>query len=202
MTPGIVFSGDRRAPRVSVDGYSIAGVVHDARVPWPRCSPGREPDPRGSRPGPRSEAGRAIISVSILRGGADEPRPVHRQDARVLPGRGLRPALQWAHFDDIPFTPLARSAGRSPSAAWALVTTSEMARPRARRPSSPTIPTTDVPVYSLPTDTPVEQLYSRKAAYDRYATTLDDVDSYLPLDPPPPLRRRGADRRAWRPASR
>ena len=25
------------------------------------------------------------------------------------------------------------------------------------------------------------ELYSRKSAYDRYATTLDDVDSYLPL---------------------
>ena len=36
-------------------------------------------------------------------------------------------------------------------------------------------------VYSLPTDIPVDELYSRKSAYDRYATTLDDVDSYLPL---------------------
>jgi hypothetical protein len=36
-------------------------------------------------------------------------------------------------------------------------------------------------VYALPTDVPVEELYSRKEAYDRYATTLDDVDSYLPL---------------------
>jgi hypothetical protein len=27
----------------------------------------------------------------------------------------------------------------------------------------------------------VDHLYSRKSAYDRYATTLDDVDSYLPL---------------------
>jgi hypothetical protein len=36
-------------------------------------------------------------------------------------------------------------------------------------------------VYSLPTDVPVEELHSRKAGYDRHATTLDDVDSYLPL---------------------
>jgi hypothetical protein len=35
--------------------------------------------------------------------------------------------------------------------------------------------------YWLPSDTPVDTLYSRKTAYDRYATTLDDVDSYLPL---------------------
>jgi len=58
-----------------------------------------------------------------------------------------------------------------------VVTTSEMARRDAEAGS-------DDPrrlVYSLPTDLPVDQLYSRKAAYDRYATSLDDVDSYLPL---------------------
>jgi hypothetical protein len=37
------------------------------------------------------------------------------------------------------------------------------------------------PGYSLPMDTPPTLLYSRKASYDRYATTLDDVDAYLPL---------------------
>ncbi len=37
------------------------------------------------------------------------------------------------------------------------------------------------PMYSLPTGTPTTELYSRKAAYDRHATTLDDVDAYLPL---------------------
>ena len=26
-----------------------------------------------------------------------------------------------------------------------------------------------------------DRLYSKKASYDRYATSLDDVDSYLPL---------------------
>ena len=36
-------------------------------------------------------------------------------------------------------------------------------------------------MYALPIDIPVEDLYRRKAAYDRYATILDDVDSYLPL---------------------
>jgi D-proline reductase (dithiol) PrdB len=36
-------------------------------------------------------------------------------------------------------------------------------------------------VYSMPCDTPAAQLYSRKDSYDSYATTLDDVDAYLPL---------------------
>ena len=36
-------------------------------------------------------------------------------------------------------------------------------------------------VYSMRTDTPIGKLYSQKEAYDRHATTLADVDSYLPL---------------------
>jgi hypothetical protein len=39
----------------------------------------------------------------------------------------------------------------------------------------------DRDVYSLPTDVPVERLVSLKAAYDRYATTLEDVDAHVPL---------------------
>ena len=36
-------------------------------------------------------------------------------------------------------------------------------------------------VYSLSADLPVDRYRSGKAAYDRYATTLEDVDSFLPL---------------------
>jgi hypothetical protein len=84
---------------------------------------------------------------------------------------------EWAHFDDIPFTPFA-SVGRALSQCRVgVVTTSELARRDAEAGS-------DDPrrlVYWLPTDLPVDQLYSKKASYDRYATSLDDVDSYLPL---------------------
>ena len=30
-------------------------------------------------------------------------------------------------------------------------------------------------------DTPTEDLYSRQESFDRYATSLDDIDSYLPI---------------------
>ena len=70
-----------------------------------------------------------------------------------------------------------RSAGRSAQCRVGVVTTSEMARRDAE--AGPDDPRRLV--YSLPTDLPVDQLYSKKAAYDRYATSLDDVDSYLPL---------------------
>lgn len=91
-------------------------------------------------------------------------------------GEGYERPYRWAHFDDIPFTPL-----RTPLAECrvGLVTTSEMAIRDVPPPVADDDPLRDP--YALPTDTPVAALYSRKTAYDRFATTLDDVDAYLPL---------------------
>jgi D-proline reductase (dithiol) PrdB len=93
-------------------------------------------------------------------------------------GEGYERPYRWAHFDDIPFTSLARPLAQC---RVGLVTSSEMAivgepgvwdeNDAIRNP------------YALPTATPVAGLYSRKEAYDRYATTLDDVNAYLPLTP-------------------
>jgi hypothetical protein len=102
---------------------------------------------------------------------------------------GYATPYRWAHFDDVPFTPLARPLAEC---RVGLVTTSEMVI-RGREAeldhveNDPTRPT-----YSLPMDTPPAELYSRKASYDRYATTLDDVDAYLPLTH---LRRLAEERR-------
>ena len=90
---------------------------------------------------------------------------------------GYAKPYEWAHFDQIPFTPFA-SAGKPLSQCHVgMVTTSELARRGAEvGPDDP-----KRLVYSLPTDLSVDELYSRKEDYDRYATTLDDVDSFLPL---------------------
>ena len=93
-------------------------------------------------------------------------------------GEGYRTPYRWAHFDDVPFTPLPR---RLAQCRVGLVTTSELViRGReaelAHIEDDPTRPT-----YSLPMDTPTADLESRKASYDRHATTLDDVDAYVPL---------------------
>lgn len=90
---------------------------------------------------------------------------------------GYDKPYEWAHFDRIPFTPFASVGKPLSRCRLGLVTTSEMARRDAE--AGPA----DLRrlVYALPSDIPTDQLYSRKAAYDRYATTLDDVDSYLPL---------------------
>ncbi len=90
---------------------------------------------------------------------------------------GYGTPYQWAHFDTIPFTPFAAVGKPLGECRVGVVTSSEM----ARRGEEVGEPDPRRLVYALPTAIPVEELYSRKAAYDRYATTLDDVDSYLPL---------------------
>lgn len=98
----------------------------------------------------------------------DKTREYYRNEGYETP-------YQWAHFDEIPFTPLARPLA---GCRVGLVTTSEMALIGEAGPWD------DNPgcnVYALPTDTPIDRLYTKKEAYDRYATTLDDVNAYLPL---------------------
>jgi D-proline reductase (dithiol) PrdB len=99
----------------------------------------------------------------------DKTREYYRAEGYDTPYR-------WAHFDDVPFTlpgkPLAECR-------VGLITTSEMAVHGEPPPVADDDPLRDP--YWLPADVPVERLYSRKAAYDRFATTLDDVEAYLPL---------------------
>jgi hypothetical protein len=88
---------------------------------------------------------------------------------------GYQADYRWAHFDAIPFAPLGKPLREC---RLGLVTTAEVAVRGVEMPDNP-----GREVYALPTDTPVERLYSRKASYDRYATTLDDVNAFLPLTP-------------------
>ena len=89
---------------------------------------------------------------------------------------GYDKPYRWAHFDDVPFTPLDKPLAEC---RVGLITTSEMAIDGAPLPVADDDPLRDP--YWLPSTTPVATLYSRKTAYDRFATTLDDVDAYLPL---------------------
>jgi D-proline reductase (dithiol) PrdB len=91
---------------------------------------------------------------------------------------GYATPYRWAHFEDIPFTPLTK-----PLAACrvGVVTTSEMAIVGEAGPWDEASALRDP--YAVPTTTPIERLQSRKDAYDRHATTLDDVNAYLPLAP-------------------
>ena len=90
---------------------------------------------------------------------------------------GYGTPYEWAHFEHTPFTPFASVGKPLSRCRVGVVTTGEL----ARRDAEPGPEDPRRLVYSLPTDVPVEELQSRKAGYDRHATTLDDVDSYLPL---------------------
>jgi hypothetical protein len=84
----------------------------------------------------------------------------------------------WAHFENVPFAPLAKPLSAS---TVTLLSTSDVSLRREEGEVLPAEETTVGEVYSVPWDTPVEKLYSRQESFDRYATSLDDVNSYLPL---------------------
>ncbi len=88
---------------------------------------------------------------------------------------GYATPYQWAQFDTTPF---ARPTKPLAACRVGLVTTSELAE--RDEPMDANAELRRDP-YSLATDVPVARFVSRKAAYDRYATTLDDVDAHVPL---------------------
>ena len=92
--------------------------------------------------------------------------------------QGYEKPYVWAHYDEVPFTPLKKPLSEC---RVTLFSTSDVSI-RAADGSGPSEAETTVGnVYSLPWDTPLERLYSRQESFDRYATNLDDINSYLPL---------------------
>ncbi len=91
---------------------------------------------------------------------------------------GYEKPYHWAHFDDVPFTPLVKPLAES---RIALASTSDVAVRAENDEQDPTHSLLVGNVYSIPSDTPLDKLYSRQEAYDRYATHIDDVNSYFPI---------------------
>jgi hypothetical protein len=92
--------------------------------------------------------------------------------------QGYEKPYDWAHHDEVAFTPLKKPLAES---RVALLSTSDVS---LRLDDGADVSEAEVTVgnvYGLPFDTPVDKLYSRQESYDRYATSLDDIDSYLPL---------------------
>ncbi len=94
-------------------------------------------------------------------------------------GQGYEKPYVWAHFEDVPFTPLKKPLSES---TVTLFSTSDVSVRREEGEALPATETTVGEVYSVPWDTPTETLYSRQESFDRHATSLDDIDSYLPLN--------------------
>lgn len=90
---------------------------------------------------------------------------------------GYEKPYVWAHFEDAPFTPLKKPLAES---RVALVSTSEVGF-KDEDHQSPTDQGQIGRVYSIPSDTPIDALCSRTYAFDRHATTLEDVNAFFPL---------------------
>ena len=94
-------------------------------------------------------------------------------------GQGYEKPYIWAHFEDAPFTPLKKPLSESVAT---LFSTSDVSVRRDEGEILPATETTVGEVYSVPWNTPIEELYSRQESFDHYATSLDDIDAYLPLN--------------------
>ncbi|MDA1073924.1 MAG: hypothetical protein O3A63_04070 [Proteobacteria bacterium] len=93
--------------------------------------------------------------------------------------QGYEKPYQWAHFDQVPFTPLPKPLAQC---RVALVSTSDVAVRALDGPGREKgIDDKIGNVYSIATDTPSERLFSRQEHYDQHATHLDDVNAYFPV---------------------
>ena len=94
--------------------------------------------------------------------------------------QGYEKPYEWAHFEDVPFTPLKKPLK---DCRVGLLGTSELAvRFDPEREKNPISEEDFRGVYLIPASTPAEKLYSRTLSFDRHATHLDDAGAYYPLD--------------------
>ena len=91
--------------------------------------------------------------------------------------QGYDKPYQWAHFADVPFTPLPKPLAQC---RVALVSTSEISIRGAAHADDETAGGIVGGTYTIPSDLPAAQLYSPSHSYDQYATTLEDVDAFFP----------------------
>ena len=91
---------------------------------------------------------------------------------------GYEKPYRWAHFDDAPFTPLRKPLAES---RLVLVSTSEIARRSDSDHRTPLEKGEVGNVYTMPSDTPLDDLYSHSLSFDKHATSLDDVNAFFPI---------------------
>ena len=94
--------------------------------------------------------------------------------------QGYDKPYQWASHEDVPFTPLKKPLTEC---RIGLLSTSEIGVEHdPETEENPIIEEGFRSVYAVPADVPSEKLFSRTHSYDAYATNLDDVNSYFPVD--------------------
>jgi D-proline reductase (dithiol) PrdB len=110
----------------------------------------------------------------------DGPIPYMQRTRDYYVALGYGNPYRWAHFDDVPFTPLRGPLGR---ARVGLITTAAPYQPEAgdQGPGAPyNAGAKFYRVYSAPTDT-VPDLRISHVGYDRRHTTAADANTYFPL---------------------
>ena len=110
--------------------------------------------------------------------GRTDPVGYIERTRRYYRALGYNNDYKWSHYVDVPFTPLKKPLSESKVT---LFSTSDVSVKRPKGEELPLEETTVGDVYSVDWDTPVDNLYSRQESFDRYATNLDDLNSYLPL---------------------
>ena len=109
----------------------------------------------------------------------DTPIPYMQRTREYYLALGFAP-YRWAHYAEVPFTPLAVPLGR---ARVGLITTAAPYQPEAgnQGPGAPyNAAAKFYQVYSTPTDS-VPDLRISHVGYDRAHTTAADLNAYLPL---------------------
>ena len=90
---------------------------------------------------------------------------------------GYEKPYEWAHFEEVPFAPVTKPLA---DCTLALVSTSDV-HFKDDAAAAGEFNAFGGNVYSIPSATPAEALYSRQEHFDTHATHIDDVDSYFPL---------------------
>jgi D-proline reductase (dithiol) PrdB len=93
---------------------------------------------------------------------------------------GYEKPYQWAHFETVPFARLTKPLAEC---CVTIVSTSGM-RSRSgnlREAEEQHGAGFAASTYSIPSDFPIDDLFTDRMGYDRFATHLDDVGSYFPL---------------------
>ncbi len=109
----------------------------------------------------------------------DTPIPYMQRTRDYYQALGFSP-YRWAHFAEVPFTPLATPLSR---ARVALITTAAPYQPEAgdQGPRAPyNAAAKFYKVYSVPTGTEPD-LYISHVGYDRLHTSAEDINTYFPL---------------------
>lgn len=92
--------------------------------------------------------------------------------------KGYDKAYKWAHFEDVPFTPLSKPLAES---RVVLITTSDIGVHDVALDRDETMAHTMGGHFSMPSDLPIDRYYSNARGFDRHATTLDDLGAYFPV---------------------